>query len=270
MLQSACRSESSDLEVQLKEYQEKIKSCKEKIEKANSETISEDKLNTLQKEMEEKLQEEQLHCGNKEVDLLILLSVNTAVRDELHNLDRERVSIEQRKDVVKKKEKDMMKAQNMLSMCVSVTNIMANFEDQDKISGYIVDKNMKKLDRFEFDKTMSPVDVCNKLWDKPASGGVQRRLGLLPVLRQAVVREMTETHEEDMQFAKEEREKEEEEEYVLLELDDCLYSEVQPKTPYVLSGLDTLTPMLKLGDGLKMIGEYEETVGTCYLFSETG
>ncbi|KAG8082247.1 hypothetical protein GUJ93_ZPchr0014g46692 [Zizania palustris] len=54
----------------------------------------------------------------------------------------------------------------MLSMCVSVTNVMPNFEDQDKISGYIVDKNMKKLERFEFDKTMSPVDVCNKLWEK--------------------------------------------------------------------------------------------------------
>ncbi|KAL5216233.1 hypothetical protein ABZP36_007634 [Zizania latifolia] len=36
-----------------------------------------------------------------------------------------------------------------------------------------------------------------------------------------------------------------------------------------VKGLDTLTPMLILGDGLKMIGEYQETVGTCYLFSET-
>ncbi|KQK22132.1 hypothetical protein BRADI_1g65377v3 [Brachypodium distachyon] len=34
-------------------------------------------------------------------------------------------------------------------------------------------------------------------------------------------------------------------------------------------GLDTLTPTLVVGDGLKMIGEYEETVGTCYLFSES-
>nr|CAJ86381.1 OSIGBa0155K17.8 [Oryza sativa] len=34
-------------------------------------------------------------------------------------------------------------------------------------------------------------------------------------------------------------------------------------------GLDTLTPTLILGDGLKMIGEYQETIGTCYLFSET-
>ncbi|CAM0903660.1 unnamed protein product [Alopecurus aequalis] len=65
-----------------------------------------------------------------------------------------------------------------------------------------------------------------------------------------------------------EEEEEEEEEYVLLELDDCLYSDIQPNAPYILSGLDTLNPTLIVGDGLKMIGEYEETVGTCYLFSE--
>ncbi|KQJ83725.1 hypothetical protein BRADI_5g16490v3 [Brachypodium distachyon] len=37
----------------------------------------------------------------------------------------------------------------------------------------------------------------------------------------------------------------------------------------VFQGLDTLTPSLVVGDGLKMIGEYEETVGICYLFSES-
>ncbi|KAE8784840.1 hypothetical protein D1007_41592 [Hordeum vulgare] len=35
------------------------------------------------------------------------------------------------------------------------------------------------------------------------------------------------------------------------------------------SGLDTLTPNLIVGDGVKMIGEYEGTVGTYYLFSES-
>ncbi|XP_071675834.1 uncharacterized protein [Lolium perenne] len=38
---------------------------------------------------------------------------------------------------------------------------------------------------------------------------------------------------------------------------------------YLLPGLDTLTPTLIVGDGLKMIGEYKETVGTCYAFSES-
>ncbi|XP_048565964.1 uncharacterized protein LOC125545949 [Triticum urartu] len=78
---------------------------------------------------------------------------------------------------------------------------------------------------------------------------------------------MANEHERDKQIGEEEEE--EEEEYVLLELDGCLYSNIQPDAPYILSGLDTLAPNLIVGDGVKMIGEYEETVGTYYLFSES-
>ena len=42
----------------LTEHQEKISSCKEKIEKAKAETITDEELNALQNKMEEKLQEE--------------------------------------------------------------------------------------------------------------------------------------------------------------------------------------------------------------------
>uniref|UniRef100_A0A0E0K172 Transcription factor TFIIIC triple barrel domain-containing protein n=1 Tax=Oryza punctata TaxID=4537 RepID=A0A0E0K172_ORYPU len=79
---------------------------------------------------------------------------------------------------------------------------------------------------------------------------------------------MAETREKGTQFGEEEGGKEEEE-YVLLELDDCLYSGIKPNAPYVLSGLDTLAPTLIIGDGMKMIGEYQETIATCYLLSET-
>ncbi|KAF7001950.1 hypothetical protein CFC21_017502 [Triticum aestivum] len=153
MLRSACCSESGDLELQVKEYEEKLNSCKEKVDKSKAETVTDEELNTLRNEMEEKLRGEQ----QLRQDL-------RAVSDELDNLDRQRASIEERKDAVKKKEKDMLKAQSMLSMCVSVTNIMPDFEDQEKISGYIVDKNRKKLDKFEFEKTMSPVEIGDKLW----------------------------------------------------------------------------------------------------------
>ena len=37
--------------------------------------------------------------------------LNTAVNDELDNIHNQRGSIEERKDVVKKKEKDLLKAQ---------------------------------------------------------------------------------------------------------------------------------------------------------------
>ncbi|KAG2573535.1 general transcription factor 3C polypeptide 6-like isoform X1 [Panicum virgatum] len=78
---------------------------------------------------------------------------------------------------------------------------------------------------------------------------------------------MSEPHEKNKHI--EEEEEVEEEEYVLLELDHCLYSDIPPGAPFVISGLDTLTPTLTVGDRLKMVGEYEETVGTCYLFSES-
>ncbi|XP_074319381.1 uncharacterized protein LOC141656408 [Silene latifolia] len=61
----------------------------------------------------------------------------------------------------------------------------------------------------------------------------------------------------------------EEEEYVLLDLDAvCCKVDIPPDEPYVLSGLDTLNPILTIGDKLKLIGDYEETIGTCLMFSE--
>lgn len=155
LLLSACRSESDDLELQLREYQEKIRSCKDRIDKAKAETIAEDDLNALQNKMEEKLQEEK----QLRQELRVL-------RDELDNLDRQRASIEERKNAIKKKKRDMQKAERMLSMCASVTNIIPNFEDQDKVSGYIVDKSGKKVEKFEFEKTTPPVEICDNLWKK--------------------------------------------------------------------------------------------------------
>ncbi|RWV81112.1 hypothetical protein BHE74_00018457 [Ensete ventricosum] len=61
---------------------------------------------------------------------------------------------------------------------------------------------------------------------------------------------------------------EDEEEYVLLDLDDvCVRADIPANAPYVLSGLNTAKPVLVIGD-LKLIGEYQETVGTCYIFAE--
>ncbi|OWM78492.1 hypothetical protein CDL15_Pgr016216 [Punica granatum] len=71
-----------------------------------------------------------------------------------------------------------------------------------------------------------------------------------------------------------EEEEEGQEEYVLLDLGSV--SDIPPNAPYVLSGLDTLSPVLMIGDRLKLvslalkIGHYEETIGTCIIFSENG
>ncbi|WOL10139.1 hypothetical protein Cni_G18893 [Canna indica] len=62
---------------------------------------------------------------------------------------------------------------------------------------------------------------------------------------------------------------EDEEEYVLLDLDDvCVEADIPANAPYVLSDMDTMNPVLLIGDHLKLIGEYQETIGTCYVFSE--
>uniref|UniRef100_A0A2K2CBB9 Transcription factor TFIIIC triple barrel domain-containing protein n=1 Tax=Populus trichocarpa TaxID=3694 RepID=A0A2K2CBB9_POPTR len=63
----------------------------------------------------------------------------------------------------------------------------------------------------------------------------------------------------------------EEEDYVLLDL-EAVFAQVDitPNTPYVLSGLDTPEPIMIIDDKVKLIGKYEDTIGTCFVFSENG
>ncbi|XP_020110572.1 radixin-like isoform X1 [Ananas comosus] len=153
MLRSFSRSDAREIHVSSQEYQEKISACKEKIYKGESETIADAELDRVQKDLEEELQNE---C--------LLRQELRKISDELDDLDRQRASIEERREIIKKKKKDMLRAQDLLSMCASVTNIIPSLDDQDKISGYIVDKNKKKVEKFEFEQTLSPYEVCNKLW----------------------------------------------------------------------------------------------------------
>ncbi|XVF70333.1 hypothetical protein PTKIN_Ptkin11bG0153500 [Pterospermum kingtungense] len=55
-------------------------------------------------------------------------------------------------------------------------------------------------------------------------------------------------------------------EYVLLDLDAV--NDLPPNASYTLSGLDTMNPILIIDGKAKLIGEYEETIGTCFVFSE--
>ncbi|KAL9441259.1 hypothetical protein AB3S75_019855 [Citrus x aurantiifolia] len=64
-------------------------------------------------------------------------------------------------------------------------------------------------------------------------------------------------------------EEEDEEEFALLDLDVLSGNfDIPPNAPYVLSGLDTLNPVLVIDNKIKLIGEYEETIGTCFAFAE--
>ncbi|KAL5573901.1 hypothetical protein UlMin_023498 [Ulmus minor] len=60
-----------------------------------------------------------------------------------------------------------------------------------------------------------------------------------------------------------------EEEFFLLDLSVVFGQlEIQPNASYVLYGLDTLNPILTIADNLKLVEEYEETIGTCLVFTK--
>ncbi|XP_074559703.1 kinetochore protein SPC24 homolog isoform X2 [Curcuma longa] len=150
LLSSLCQVDANETEKSLEDYQKKIQSCKEKIDKTKDGTNADVEVEHLQHQFNEKLHEEQL-----------LQQELRAIRDELIGLEHQRLSIEERRDMIKKREKDLARAQNLLSMCASVTNIIPDFEDPSKISG---NRNKKSVEKFEFESTESPLDVCNKLW----------------------------------------------------------------------------------------------------------
>ncbi|RZC65435.1 hypothetical protein C5167_009123 [Papaver somniferum] len=54
--------------------------------------------------------------------------------------------------------------------------------------------------------------------------------------------------------------------YLILKLFINNYTSHQMRLPFY--GLDTLNPVLIVGDNLKLIGTYEETIATCLIFSE--
>ncbi|XP_062008660.1 uncharacterized protein LOC133725419 [Rosa rugosa] len=60
-----------------------------------------------------------------------------------------------------------------------------------------------------------------------------------------------------------------EEEYVLLDLGSVSSQlQIPANAPYVLSGLDTMHPVLIINDKLKLTGKWDETIGTCLIFKE--
>ncbi|XP_064965876.1 kinetochore protein SPC24 homolog [Musa acuminata AAA Group] len=153
LLQSSCQSDVDETGRVLEDYENKIEACKEKIAKSKEETDLDAELEHLQHGLDEKLQEE--HLLRQEL---------RAISEELIGFEHQRISIEERTKMIKKREKDLTRTRNLLSLCASVTNIIPDFEDTTKISGVVVDRNKKKAEKFEFEMTEAPLDICNKLW----------------------------------------------------------------------------------------------------------
>lgn len=153
-LRSRCRSDHAGVQSSLEDYIKKIDLCKQKTEAARAEVATDAEINLLQKELDEELQKETL-----------LQEELRAITDQIKDLEEQRSSIEERRQVLKKLKQDEVKAQMTLSMYASVTRIIPDLNDKSKISGHIVDKEKKVVEKFELNsQEMGDFDACNASW----------------------------------------------------------------------------------------------------------
>ncbi|KAK8305807.1 hypothetical protein V6Z12_D03G086200, partial [Gossypium hirsutum] len=99
-LRSHCDADSNEVHRLLREYDEKIEACKKKTEQAKLEVADGAEMEYLQKEYQEELEKE--HGLEEEL---------RAVSNEIIELERQRVSIEERKKNLRKYEQDKLKEQ---------------------------------------------------------------------------------------------------------------------------------------------------------------
>ncbi|XP_022144075.1 uncharacterized protein LOC111013852 isoform X2 [Momordica charantia] len=150
-LQSFCDDDFSNVH----NYEKKIEACRQKTEEAKARTVADAEMDVLEEELEEELRKE--HLLMEEIRL---------VTSEINELDCQRISVQERKQAMKKLEQQELRAQRKLSMYASVTDIIPNMDDQSKISGHIVDRNKRVVQKFELDPTKtSAFDICNSIWD---------------------------------------------------------------------------------------------------------
>ncbi|KAI3447816.1 hypothetical protein Pfo_004481 [Paulownia fortunei] len=153
-LQSQCDKDFNEVQKSIEDYEKKIDTCKQKAAAAESESAADAELDLLQKELEE---EEKLERMLRE-ELRVIIN-------EIDDLECQRDSVEEQRQTVKKFEQNELRAQMKLSMYASVTNIIPYLDDPSKISGHIVERDKKVVERFEFDPSkVTSFDTCNNIW----------------------------------------------------------------------------------------------------------
>ncbi|KAK3029468.1 hypothetical protein RJ639_037489 [Escallonia herrerae] len=96
---------------------------------------------------------------------LFVITINTVLNNDINDLECQRVSVEERKKFLNKLEQDELRAEMKLSMYASVSNVIPYLDDQSKISGHIVERDKKVVEKFEFDPMkMNAFDTCNSIW----------------------------------------------------------------------------------------------------------
>ncbi|PIN22986.1 hypothetical protein CDL12_04296 [Handroanthus impetiginosus] len=124
-LQTQCDKDLNEVQKSIEDYEKKIDACKQKAAAAESELVI----------------------------------------NEIDELERQRDSVEEQRQTIKKFEQDDLRAQMKLSMYASVTNIIPYLDDPSKISGHIVERDKKVVEKFEFDPSkVTSFDTCNNIW----------------------------------------------------------------------------------------------------------
>ncbi|KAH7867468.1 hypothetical protein Vadar_033913 [Vaccinium darrowii] len=151
-VQSHCDADYNGVRNLLQDYQKKIDMSKKKADAAKSEAVADAEMNLLQKETVELIG----RCFSY---------INTVITNEIGDLEHQRVSVEERRQLLKKLEKLEQRTQMKLSMYASVSSIIPNLDDHSKISGHIVQRDKKVVEMFEFDPLEATVfDNCNSIW----------------------------------------------------------------------------------------------------------
>ncbi|KMZ66218.1 hypothetical protein ZOSMA_2G02280 [Zostera marina] len=141
-LLSYCEAECLLTRRELEVYEKKIEAVKKIIREVEEESVSDDD----GRELEEQLQ------------------VESSLQQELREIKDKKASIDKHNTDLQRKQKDALRSSDLLSMCASVTNIIPDFDDKSRISGYILNGSKSKCERFDLEPSISPVELCNELW----------------------------------------------------------------------------------------------------------
>ncbi|CAL5192360.1 unnamed protein product [Lathyrus oleraceus] len=153
-ISSTCDSDLNETASSFQGYQNKIDSHKQKIEDARSKTVADAELELLQRELDEELEKERLFKEEFR-----------AISNEFNDLEQQQISIKEQKKKLLKLEQEKQKEGMLLSMYASVTGIVPNSDNQSKVSGLIIEKGKKAVEKFEYDTSqMTILEVCNDIW----------------------------------------------------------------------------------------------------------
>ncbi|VVB12831.1 unnamed protein product [Arabis nemorensis] len=86
--------------------------------------------------------------------------------DELKDLNSQVALIEEQRLAIKRNKRDQLRTEKKLSMYASVTKVIPKIDDSVKTSGYMVDRDKRIIEKFEFDTDKrADYETCNSIWE---------------------------------------------------------------------------------------------------------